>query len=409
MAGEKDRLHIPLSSFKQTLVHDLPYSRPATPGHFNQAHVGWIGLGAMGYLMARNLANHRATHLEHQPPLLVWNRSKEKSEKLVQELGESKVVVAQTVSDVATKCDIIITSLSSDEVIKSVYKDIATTLKAQPPAKHRIFVETSTVTHFLRLLGELDAILSSIIHCHLVTAPVFGPPALAESAGLIIALSGDYRSKKEVAYALVPAIGRRVLDLGGNVEKAPTFKLIGNSLVLGSLELIAEAYTIAEKSGIGQDIVYEYIKELIPAPIWLSYGEKCCTTNLMAPSASPSMLTSEHNSPMPAIDSAHHHLLTARALHEAQARTGSTSFPVLDWSALIAGTRVAAGLDAFDSGKACIHSLCSLQGLVNPSHVMSAFWTCPRRSRIRNSGWEGETRTYRNKEDDRLACQLVIV
>jgi len=67
-------------------------------------------------------------------------------------------------------------------------------------------------------------------------------------------------------------------------------------------------------------------------------------------------LTSEHNSPMPAIDTAHHHLLTARALHDAQARTGTTSFPVLDWSALIAGTRVAAGLDAFDSGKARLSS-----------------------------------------------------
>jgi 3-hydroxyisobutyrate dehydrogenase-like beta-hydroxyacid dehydrogenase len=41
---------------------------------------------------------------------------------------------------------------------------------------------------------------------------------------------------------------------------APTFKLIGNSMVLGSLEVIAEAYTIAEKSGIGKDLVYEYIK-----------------------------------------------------------------------------------------------------------------------------------------------------
>lgn len=65
-------------------------------------------------------------------------------------------------------------------------------------------------------------------------------------------------------------------------------------------------------------------------------------------------LTAEHNSPMPAIDTAHHNLLTARALHTAQARTGTTSFPVLDWSALIAGTRVAAGLDAFDVGKAWI-------------------------------------------------------
>ena len=32
-------------------------------------------------------------------------------------------------------------------------------------------------------------------------------------------MSGDYRSKKEVAYLLVPAIGRKVVDLGGNLEK----------------------------------------------------------------------------------------------------------------------------------------------------------------------------------------------
>ena len=31
------------------------------------------------------------------------------------------------------------------------------------------------------------------------------------------------------------------------------------------MELIAEAYTIAEKSGVGQEIVYEYIKGKFPA------------------------------------------------------------------------------------------------------------------------------------------------
>jgi hypothetical protein len=71
-------------------------------------------------------------------------------------------------------------------------------------------------------------------------------------------------------------------------------------------------------------------------------------------------LATEHNSPMPAIDIARHHLLTARALHDAQARTGTTSFPVLDWSALIAGTRVAAGLDGFDEAKARSHSICRI-------------------------------------------------
>ena len=39
-------------------------------------------------------------------------------------------------------------------------------------------------------------------------------------------MSGDYRSKKEVAYLLVPAIGRKVVDLGGNLEKGKSGHLV---------------------------------------------------------------------------------------------------------------------------------------------------------------------------------------
>lgn len=54
---------------------------------------------------------------------------------------------------------------------------------------------------------------------------------------------------------------------------------------------------------------------------------------------------------MPVIDSAHQHLLTARALHASQVLQGKQQFDTLDWSAIVAGTRVAAGLDGFDSDK----------------------------------------------------------
>ena len=131
MASDQ-RLHIP-RPVASRLTHDLPYSRPQTPGRQNQLQIGWIGLGAMGYLMARNLANYRATHLDQQPPLIVWNRSKEKSEKLLLELGDGKVAIAETVVEVAAKCDIILTSLASDEVVKSVYKEIAAALQARSP------------------------------------------------------------------------------------------------------------------------------------------------------------------------------------------------------------------------------------------------------------------------------------
>jgi hypothetical protein len=62
-------------------------------------------------------------------------------------------------------------------------------------------------------------------------------------------------------------------------------------------------------------------------------------------------LTAQHDCPMPMIDAAHGHLLTARALHNNQKVKGTAQFGTLDWSAVIAGTRVAAGLDGFDSDK----------------------------------------------------------
>lgn len=179
-------------------------------------------------------------------------------------------------------------------------------------------------------------------------------------------------------------------------------KLIGNSLILGSIELIAEAYTVAEKSGVGQEVVYEYIKgnsrtdpeaqftdvsltrrtfprsdvseqrqraffslelPLILFCSWLNYGDKMLHNKFdgsvgfnidggVKDATHMRRLSLEHNSPWPAIENASNHMLTARALHTAQERTGTTTFPVLDWSSLIAGTRVAAGLDPFGGAEA---------------------------------------------------------
>lgn len=60
-------------------------------------------------------------------------------------------------------------------------------------------------------------------------------------------------------------------------------------------------------------------------------------------------LTAAHNSPMPIVDIAHQHLLTARAIHAKQTAEGTAKHEVLDWSALVAGSRVAAGLPGLDS------------------------------------------------------------
>ena len=67
--------------------------------------------------------------------------------------------------------------------------------------------------------GELDNLITSVHHARFITCPVFGSPSAAEKGLLIAVMSGDYRAKKDVAYLLVPAAARKVIDLGGNIEK----------------------------------------------------------------------------------------------------------------------------------------------------------------------------------------------
>lgn len=338
----------------------VPYSRPQTPDAHPTLQIGFVGLGSMGYLMAQNLANHRASQLKGHPPLLVWNRTVEKSQKLLNDLGEDKVRIAKDLGQVASECDIIITNLANDAVVKSVYSTFVAALRNASPIRNKIFVETSTI--YPSLAGELDILVSSLSHSHLITCPIFGTPTVAAKAQLLIIMSGDYRSKKQVAYLLVPAVGRKVIDLGGNLEKAPTFKLIGNSMIMGTLEILAEAYTLAEKSGIGAENVHSLVQEILPAPGIVAYSDKMANDKFdgtvgfaidggIKDASHIRRLTAEVNSPMPAIDVAYQHLLTARALHQSQKQEGTAVFETLDWSGMIAGTRVAAGLDGLDSQK----------------------------------------------------------
>ena len=113
-------LKAPISALSQ-----IPFSRPPTP-HASLPRIGFCGIGAMGRLMARNLANHQG---QGAPPLLIYNRTVSKSQSLTDEMGSQKVAVALRPEQLVTDCDIIITSLSSDGAVKSVYESFAQALK----------------------------------------------------------------------------------------------------------------------------------------------------------------------------------------------------------------------------------------------------------------------------------------
>ena len=79
--------------------------------------------------MARNLAAYKSSHPVPSPPLLVYNRTVSKAEALVKEAGgEANVRIAQSVTQLVNECDVIITNLANDAVVKSVYTEFSRAL-----------------------------------------------------------------------------------------------------------------------------------------------------------------------------------------------------------------------------------------------------------------------------------------
>ena len=89
----------------------------------------------MGYLMARNLANHSHSRPHGAEPLYVYNRTRAKSEKLLKELGPEKVRIADSAMAIARECDVIITSLGSDNAVKSIYEQFKQALSVSKCAR----------------------------------------------------------------------------------------------------------------------------------------------------------------------------------------------------------------------------------------------------------------------------------
>ena len=83
----------------------------------------------MGYYMARNIANNRPPSIVPPSAVLVYNRTKSKSEKLVQEVGDDKARIAENPKEIAVECDVIFTNLANDDVVKDIYVQFAEALK----------------------------------------------------------------------------------------------------------------------------------------------------------------------------------------------------------------------------------------------------------------------------------------
>jgi 3-hydroxyisobutyrate dehydrogenase len=200
--------------------------------------VGFIGLGHMGGHMSANLlaAGHR---------LVVHDTNPEAAARAVA-LGARR---ADSVTDLAAECDVVITMLPGPPQVESVIRTMAPHLRSGA-----VWVDMSTSTPAAARV--VDDLLASRGAAR-VDAPVSGMAKGASAGTLQIFVGGDAEVLARVR-PLFDVMGdpQRVLHVGG-LGAGYTVKLMINQLWFSHLVATAEVLTIGMKAGVDLGTLHE--------------------------------------------------------------------------------------------------------------------------------------------------------
>ena len=217
-------------------------------------NVGFIGLGAMGAAMVRNLLGKGVS-------VTVWNRSR----AIVDDLAAEGATPAAT-ADQAFEADIVLTMLAHDQAMREVLLDSGVLAKARKGVVHINLATISTA-----LAGEL-----SVLHAELglgyVASPVFGRPPVAQAGGLNVLAAGAPDAVAK-AMPVLELLAAKVWPLGEDPVRANALKLAGNFMIVSAIESMGEAVALGEAYGVEAPELLDMLSStLFAAPIYKIYG-----------------------------------------------------------------------------------------------------------------------------------------
>jgi len=219
--------------------------------------IGFIGLGNLGTPIALNLINSGHT-------LSVYNRTASKAEPLAA-MGATR---CESVAALAKQCNIVFTIVSDDGALKDICEGENGLLNHLQ--NNSVHISMSTILP--QTAAELAA-LHRQHDQHYLAAPVFGRPEAAAEKRLNFTISGDEKIRRQSEPLLKDAGGANVWDFGEVVSAANTVKLCGNFLIASALEAIGESVSLAGKSGVDAQQMWNMLsKTLFNAPVYINYS-----------------------------------------------------------------------------------------------------------------------------------------
>ena len=198
---------------------------------------GFVGLGAMGLGMSRNLHKHGLLSA-------VWNRTAEKATTIAQETGCRAV---EKLPDISALCDVIVVCVSADADVLNVIDELLPTIQ-----RDTIVIDCSTIAadtariaaHRLRNAGA-----------HLLDAPVSGGTEGARDGTLAIMVGGDEQAF-ERAKPVLQAMGKTVTHFGAS-GSGQAAKATNQIMCAGVIQAVAEAMAFAKSEDLPLDRLIE--------------------------------------------------------------------------------------------------------------------------------------------------------
>ncbi len=215
--------------------------------------IGFVGLGKMGTPMCRRIAEagFRVTAYARNP-------AGEQRAKSI------RVDAVTSLSDLASKSDIIVSAIPDDRALYDV-------ILSEDGLRHSMrrgmtLVETSTVSP--EISTQVADVLQSV-GVEYLCAPISGSTAMADSGALTVMASGSSEIFERMTPLLASFSKRQYLV--GSADQARYMKLVLNAMVGATSAIVAEALRIGRKGGIKPEVMLEVINNSAVASPLIRY------------------------------------------------------------------------------------------------------------------------------------------
>jgi 3-hydroxyisobutyrate dehydrogenase-like beta-hydroxyacid dehydrogenase len=215
----------------------------------DQVKIGFIGLGNMGGRIAQRL-------LDHGYQLSVYDMDLAKAEAIAAQGG----VVAKNIPELARAADVLLSCLTNDEAVRSVYTGPDGVFAGARSGT--VVLEMSTISpensRELHKIGARSGV-------EVLDVAISGSTPAAEQ-GILTLLVGGNPELFRAATPIFQAIAKQYFLLGGS-GSGTAMKLVVNTLLGVGMQAIAEAVALGEKSGLNRERLLEVLsKTAVIAP-----------------------------------------------------------------------------------------------------------------------------------------------